>query len=248
LGALPTISAAADPVSNWNAIAVQAIVTAGQNAIVASRTLAIAQVAVHDTVNAIDPRYQRYAFKGSAKPGASMDAAIAAAARDAIVGAIAVGPMPFTGFGTPALQAVAVAQVDAAYASALTAIPDGLPKSDGIAIGQAAAAAILARRSTDHATTLVTYVPGTRLGDWQPTPNPVPFDPPAAADHLPAGLPGWGHVTPFVLRRSTQFEPDGPPRLTGRRYARDYNEVKAIGEKNSVTRTAEQTSIARFLV
>ena len=59
-------------------------------------------------------------------------------------------------------------------------------------------------------------------------------------------LPGWGHVTPFVLRRSTQFEPNGPPRLSGKRYARDYNEVKAIGEKNSAIRTAEQTSIARF--
>jgi hypothetical protein len=246
VGAVPAIGAAADPVSNWNAIAVQATVTSGQNAIVASRTLAIVQVSVHDTVNAIDPRYQRYAFKGHAKPGASLDAAIAAAARDAIVGAVAVGPIPFVGFGTPALQAAAVAQVAAAYASALAGIPDGLSKSDGVAIGQAAAAAILARRSTDDATTLVTYTPGTRPGDWQPTPNPVPFDPPAAADRLPAVLPGWGHVTPFVLRRSAQFEPDGPPRLTSRRYARDYNEVKTIGEKNSVTRTAEQTSIARF--
>jgi hypothetical protein len=63
---------------------------------------------------------------------------------------------------------------------------------------------------------------------------------------LPALLPGWGRVTPFVLRRSTQFDPVGPPRLSGPAYARDYNEMKAIGEKNSITRTAEQTSIARF--
>ena len=49
-----------------------------------------------------------------------------------------------------------------------------------------------------------------------------------------------------MLRRSDQYEPDGPPRLSGRRYAREYDEVKAIGEKNSLTRTAEQTSIARF--
>ena len=96
-----------------------------------------------------------------------------------------------------------MAQIDAAYAAALAGIPDGLPKSDGIAVGQAAAAAILALRSTDHATTLVTYTPGTEPGDWQPTPNPIPFDPPAAADHLPAVLPGWGQVTPFVLRRSS---------------------------------------------
>ncbi len=139
-----------------------------------------------------------------------------------------------------------MALVNTAYATALAAIPDDAAKSNGIALGQAAAEAILALRSTDHATTFVTYTPGTQPGDWQPTPNPIPFDPPAAADFLRAALPGWGQVTPFVLRRSTQFEPNGPPRLSGKRYARDYNEVKEIGEKNSAIRTAEQTSIARF--
>jgi PAP2 superfamily len=240
-------AAAVDPVSNWNSVAVQAVLTAGQNNIVSSRTLAIAQVAIHDALNAIDSRYERYAFTGDAQIGASADAAIAAAARDAIVGAITVGSFP--GFGLPANQALAVAQVDAAYATALAGIPDGTPKDDGIAIGQAAALAILALRSTDPFTTLVTYTPGTEPGDWQPTPNPDPPNPPAAADYLPAALPGWGQVTPFVLRQSAQFEPDGPPRLSGERYARDYNEVKDIGEKNSETlrlRTAEQTSIARF--
>ena len=207
-----------DPVSNWNSVAVQATLTAGENAIVSSRTLAITQVAIHDALNAIDSRYERYAFTGNAQVGASVDAAIAAAARDAIVGAISVGALPFPGFGTPANQALAVAQVDAAYVAALAVIPDGASKSDGIAIGQAAAAAILALRSTDHATTLVTYTPGTEPGDWQPTPNPVPFDPPAPADLLPAVLPGWGQVTPFVLRQSAQFEPDGPPRLSGKRW------------------------------
>jgi hypothetical protein len=239
-------SAAENPVSSWNSIAVQAILTAGENGVVSSHTLAIAQVAVHDALNAIDFRYEGYAFTGNAQAGASAEAAIAAAARDALVGAIAVGPLPFGGFGSPAGQAASVAQIDAAYTTALAAIPDGLPKNDGIAIGQAAAAAILAMRSTDGATTLVTYTPGTQPGEWQPTPNPVPFDPPAAADNLPAVLPGWGHVTPFVLHRSSQFEPNGPPSLSGKLYASDYNEVKAIGEKNSATRTAEQTSIARF--
>jgi hypothetical protein len=237
-------AAAVDPVSSWNIVAIQATLTAGENGVVASRTLAIAQLAVHDALNAIDARYERYAFTGSAPAGASADAAIAAAARDALVGTIAVGALP--GFGSPANQALAVAQVDAAYAAALAGIPDGLPKSDGIAIGQAAAAAIVTLRSSDHATELVTYTPGTEPGDWQPTPNPVPFDPPAAADHLPAVAPHWGNVTPFVLLRSSQFEPNGPPRLTSKQYAADYNEVKAIGEKNSTTRTAEQTSIARF--
>jgi hypothetical protein len=239
-------SAAADSVSNWNTVAVQATLTAGQNAVVQSRTLAILHVAVHDALNAIHPRYERYAFTGVAQNGTSADAAIAAAARNSLIGAISVGTLPFPQFGTATLQALAVAQVEQAYANVLAGIPDGLAKNEGIVVGQDAANAILALRNSDHATTLVTYTPGTAPGDWQPTPNPIPFDPPVAADHLSAALPGWGHVTPFVLRRSTQFEPEGPPRLTGKRYARDYNEVKAIGDKNSTVRTAEQTSIARF--
>lgn len=246
--ALSAVSAVAavDPVTNWNTIAVQASLKAAQSGVVESRTLAMVHVAIHDALNAIDSRYERYAFTGSAATGASVDAAVAAAARDALVGAIDVGALPFAGFGTPATQALALTQVDAAYGTSLAQIPDGPAKSAGIAVGQAAAAAIVALRNTDHATTLVTYTPGTEPGDWQPTPNPVPFDPPALADHLPAVLPGWGNVTPFVLHRSNQFEPKGPPRLFSARYAAEYNEVKAIGAKDSTIRGAEQTSIARF--
>ena len=241
-----SVFAATNPVNDWNSIVSQAALAAGQSPPVTSRTLAIVQVAVHDALNAIDSHYEPYAFRGIAPGGASVDAAVAAAAHDAAIGAIAVGNLPFTGFGTKPLQDAAVAPIDAQYAAVLANIPDGLSKSDGISVGQGAAAAILAIRNVDHATEFVPYVPGTNPGEWQPTPNPVPFDPPAPADRLPALLPGWGHVTPFVLRRSVQFDPAGPPRLSGPTYARDYNEMKAIGEKNSLTRTAEQTSIARF--
>ena len=59
-------------------------------------------------------------------------------------------------------------------------------------------------------------------------------------------LPGWRNVTPWVLRSLSQFRPDGPPPLHSRRYARDYNEVKELGSLTSLTRTDEQTEIARF--
>lgn len=239
-------SAATDPVSSWNLFAGQIALASGQGGQVASRTLAIVQLAIHDALNAIDSRYQRYAFNGTAPNGASVDAAIAAAARDVLVGAISVGTLPFPGFGTEATQAAAVAQVNTQYAAFLANIPDGLSKNDGIAVGQAAAAAILALRANDHATDLVNYTPGTRPGDWQPTPNFNPSNPPNVAGNQPAGLPGWGFVTPFVLRRSTQFEPSGPPRLSGPRYARDYNEVKEIGGLDSTTRTNEQSDITKF--
>jgi hypothetical protein len=231
---------------NWNSIAVQATLAAGQNGITQSRSLAIAQIAIHDALNAIEDRYRRYALTADLEPGASAEAAVAAAARDAIAGAIAVGAVPFPGFGTPTTQAAAVAQVDVAYAAVLSVIPDGAGKAAGIALGQRAAQAILARRSNDNATTPVSYTPGTEPGDWQPTPNPVPADPPTAANLVPALLPGWGNVSPFALRRSTQFDPGGPPMLSGPRYAREYDEVKSVGAQQSATRTADQSAIARF--
>src|SRR5262252_9050490 len=49
--------AAADPITNWNTIAVQASLTSAQSAgAAASRTLAIVHVAIHDALNAIDSR------------------------------------------------------------------------------------------------------------------------------------------------------------------------------------------------
>ncbi len=237
---------AVDPVSAWNDLAVQATLMAGEGPVPQSRTLPIVQVAIHDALNSIDDRYERYAFKGEVLAGASPEAAIAAAAHDAIVGAITVATS--AGFGTAAQQANAVAMVDAERDAELAAIPDGYPKDAGIAIGQAAAAAIINLRSNDLATSAsqVPYTPGILPGDWQPTPNPDPPDPAGIAGYAPASQPGWGQVTPFVLRRSSQFEPDGPPPLSSRRYARDYNEVKDIGALNSMSRTDEQSTIAKF--
>jgi PAP2 superfamily len=244
--ALPPTCTAAARVAEWNVTAVDATLIAGENPTVQSRALAVIQVAVHDALNAIDRRFEPYAFYGEVDPEASSDAAVATAAHDALVGVIAVGTLPFTGFGSADQQAAAVAFVDAAYAADLEMIPEGEAKTRGIAVGQAAAAAILAERREDGATTFVPYTPGTEPGEWQPTPNPLPPDPPAPTDHLPAQLPGWGQVIPFVLLSSNQFQPDDPPALTSERYALDYHEVQALGDKDSAVRTEDQEEIARF--
>ena len=238
--------AAADPVAKWNVNAVSTALAAGESPVTISRTLAIVQVAVHDALNAIDRRYTPYAFVELAESDASADAAVITAAHDALVGAIAVGPLAFTGFGSAAQQAAAVAAANAAYVMDLAAIPNGLSKTHGITVGGRAANAILTLRQQDHAIDFVRYEPGSGPGLWEPTPNPHPFDPAAPGEFLPATLPGWGFVTPFVLRTPFEFLPDGPPALTSSQYARDYNEVQDIGDKLSSVRTPEQTSIARF--
>jgi hypothetical protein len=53
-------------------------------------------------------------------------------------------------------------------------------------------------------------------------------------------------MRPFSLDSADQFRPHGPPALSSKRWARDYNEVKEIGSSTSTTRTAEQTLAARF--
>jgi hypothetical protein len=245
----------ADEVTDWNAAALDILYTGGQNPVLQTWSMAMVHLAIHDALNAIDRRHAPYAFDGRAPSGASPQAAVAAAAHDVLVAAIpAVFPgtipaatLPSPGFGNPSQRAAGVAAADAAYAAALAAIPDGPAKTNGVAVGRAAAAALLTRRRADGATAVVPYTPGTAPGQWQPTPNPVPPDPSTGGPGLaPALLPGWGNVTPFALTSGAQFRPAGPPALTSEEYARDYNEVKSLGEKASTARSAEQSSIARF--
>ena len=149
-------------------------------------------------------------------------------------------PAPFSDCVT---ESGAVASVDAAYAAALGAIPDGRAKRQGVALGQAAAAAILALRAADGSDTPLfdtAYPQGTQPGEYRFTPG---FD--------FAFAPGWADVTPFVLRDSSQFRPGPPYRVTGKKYAADFNEVKRLGGDDITTpsaRTAEQTEIALFWV
>jgi hypothetical protein len=218
---LPVIGRS-DVVMDWNVIATGTASAAGKNPVEQSRIYAMTHASIHDALNAIDRRNKPYVLNRRAEPGASPDAAVAAAARDVLVAQL------------PAQQM----NLDAAYATSLGRIADGPAKTRGISIGQAAAAAILALRSADGSSAPMPYTPGTGPGVWQPTPPAFP----------PAVLPGWGNVTPFTLTSGAQFRPD-PPRLfnlTSAAYARDYNEVKSIGELNSATRTNDQSVIAMF--
>jgi hypothetical protein len=56
----------------------------------------------------------------------------------------------------------------------------------------------------------------------------------------------WGKVQPFGLKSCDQFRPAAPYSLKSAQWAKDYNEIKALGAKTGSTRTAEQTDIARF--
>jgi len=243
--ALGTAQAAtANEVAEWNDVAVAVLLAGGQNNLTLTRGLTMVSVAMHDALNAIQRRYEPYAFDGAGEPNATPEAAVATAARDVLVLAVPV-------FGTPSQQATAIAMADAAYTSALAKIADGPGKTSGVAVGRAAAAAIVGLRRDDGAIRDVPYTPGTAPGQWRPHPNPVPADPPIPNPSLAPGysaamLPGWRHVTPFTLLSAAQFRPAGPPPLISEAYTRDFNEVKSLGGKTSTARTAEQSQIARY--
>jgi PAP2 superfamily len=211
-------------VTRWNAIAIQ-VLPVDPGLILDSRAFAIMHAAIHDAVNGVERRYQPYTASLSS-PGASIDAAVAAASRDVLVAL------------SPSQQAV----IEIAYASALLAIPDGPAKIAGITLGQQSAAANLMRRAGDGSdiATGPTYIPTGKPGDYDFTP---PFD---QAPLGPAALfPGWGNVTPFGIELDRHLL-SGPDPLKSDRYADDFNYVKSIGRLNSSTRTAEQTDIALF--
>ena len=236
-----TGAAGADRVAEWNARAGEAAravcISPGGPPPPEARLYAMMHLAIHDALNAIDRRSRPYAFDAQAKKGASADAAVAAAARDVLVPVLNQMPVP------QACVDAAVASVEADYTAVLDTIPDGRAKSRGVAVGQAAAAAILALRAGDGSDTPLqdfNYPQGTAPGEYRFTPG-VPF----------ALLPGWGTVTPFVLRDSAQFRPGPPYPVTSQQYAADFNEVKRLGGDGVTTpsaRTAEQTQIALFWV
>ena len=152
-----------------------------------------------------------------ATPGdASADAAVAAAHRATLLKLL------------PAQQAA----IDAAYQAALAAIADGPARAAGVMAGEKAAAAVMAARLDDGAATAEAYRPHTSAGMYVPTAMPA--------------IPQWPQRKPWLMASAAQFRPAAPPALTSEAWARDYNEVKLMGARGSVKRSAEQTEIARF--
>ena len=206
----------ADAVTDWNQRAGDIVVNANIGPLPAERALAIVQTSVYEAVNAITQRYPISDVKLQAAPGASIEAAVAAANRTALMRLV------------PSRQT----EIDSVYHAALTAIADEAAKMRGIAVGEEAASAVLALRIDDGATASESYRPYTQAGVYVPTVLPE--------------APQWMYRKPWLMTHPSQFRPGPPPGLESELWARDFNEVKALGSKNSQQRSAEQTEIARF--
>ena len=216
---LAQLASASNPVIDWNQIALSTALTTPGTQIY----LTYVNLAMYDAVNAIDRRYEQYGPEFHGPRNASREAAAISAAYQILLNYF------------PGQAETLQAQYDVAIAG----IPDGQAKASGIAIGQIAAARIVALRTGDGrgANVPYTYPTSTEPGVWIPT--PPAFVPPAT--------PWVGQMVPFTMQNASQFLPvNGPPDLGSQQWAREYNEVKLLGAANSSVRTAAQTEIALF--
>jgi len=207
-------------VASWDAIGSQAFSAAALTPAEGHVIFAYVAIAVYDSVMAIEGGYEPFAVDVDVDD-ASPEAAVAAAAHRILA---------------HYLPAQAPTITDPAYATSLATIPAGPEKTNGISVGESVAQLLIAQRSGDGFRAPVTYTPPNPPipGVWLPT-APTP----------PIGT-YLGLMRPFSLDSADQFRPGGPPALSSKKWAEEYNEVKEIGSSTSTTRTPEQTLAARF--
>jgi hypothetical protein len=242
-------AARADVVLQWNEIAVRTFTTQtpALNPFTTARFSAIVQLAVFEAVNSITGDYQGSLGSEAAPNGLPISAAVGASPEAAAIQA--AYRVLFNYFGGDAATAAAL---NADRTASLALIPNGTPKTNGIAAGEAAALALIALRVGDGSSPLTNYLPSPQhAGDWDVYPG-CPTT--AGGAQLGGILFNWGDVKPFGIAVPATghwyepFRPDPPPALTSNEYAKDYNEVKTVGSAAATAqqRPADRATVVRF--
>lgn len=122
--------------------------------------------------------------------------------------------------------------IEAAYQAAVAQQGDEAARERHAAAGHGAAQRVLAARAGEMPRTPDTYRPAAAPGLYVPT-------------TLPA-VTQWSQRKPWLMSSTDQFRPGPPPALSSERWQRDYDEIKALGARESRARSAEQTAIGRF--
>lgn len=204
-------------VFEWNQILQDSFPTQGVGTV---RPFSLTHIAMFDAINAIEREFEPYHVRLRDASG-SPAAAAAQAGHDVLVG----------------LNPAAAATYDAALARQLGSRPSGFTRQ-GAAVGAAVAKEVLDWRKSDGwivSPPPPPYVEPRVPGRWQPTPGVTA----AAFTHLQ-------NAAPLALPSPTLLLPAPPPTIDSDRYAADLNEVKLLGQSNSIARTPEQTAIARL--
>ena len=163
-----------------------------------------------EALNAIDRRYESYLGMAAADPNASQDAAAATAAYQVLLAHF------------PAQKTA----LDDSYAITLETVGDQRARESGIAIGKAAAALALKAGGIDPAIAADPLSAARR----RPASGCRPSCRCSTLTSSPSSRGSW--------TRADSVRPGPPPALTSERWARDYDEVKRLGGKESKERTA----------
>ncbi len=210
-------------VAEWNRTLISTLAAPqGQPASVhPTRSFAMVQAAEYNAVVSVTHTGRPYRSAVPAAPDARPDAAADQAAHDVMLGLY------------PSMRAT----LDSQLARQLAGLPAGTPTRHGVAVGSAAARALLTERDADgSATSPAAFAAGTAPGAYRRT--PPKFGPPM--------FTSWGSVRPFLLEHAGQFRPAPPPSVTTAGYTAALAEVKTIGQDSSTTRTPDQTAAAKF--
>lgn len=209
-------------VSNWNAIGSNSVIAVGGKVPAASTVwLAYSSIAMYDAVNAITGEYEPFYYRIAGPASANVDAAAVAAAHRVLVNYF------------PAQQAA----LDTQFTSSIGAVTgDPVSIAAGVAVGEAAALALISARTGDGLEANVTYTPGSGPGAWIPTP-------PAFA--APA-VPWLGQMRPFTMKSAADFLPSPPEALSSEIWKRDYNLTRSYGGVTSSIRSAPEAEIGIF--
>jgi len=226
---LPLIAATPDPVLEWDAIMNDTVLAGGSSPWVTARAVAMVSGSVFDAVNGIKPRYKPLHVKPNAPRYASQRAAAIQASYAMLINLY------------PTQTDSLTPKRDASIA-ALTDSPRSIQA--GVTWGQSVADRIWAWRLTDGSAPPPPPFVGVlgieglpvAVGVWRPTPLVNAF----------GAAPQFATMTPFVLRRPSQFRLPPPADLTSAEYATDYNEVKSMGAFSGSLRSADQSELALF--
>ena len=183
-----------------------------------ARALSMMHVAMFDAVNAIEQKYRPYAYPAKGAKDTSSDAAAIAAAHAVLSKLFPDQAQTF----------------DSAYTASLAKLPESSAKAAGIALGREVGSQCLAMRTNDGAG-------GASIYKQKITPGVYTLTALALSSE-------FGKVKPWFMSEPTQFRPGPPPALTSAVWSHDLEEIRALGGRNSATRTPEQTAVARFWV
>jgi hypothetical protein len=211
----------ANVITDWDEKAV-AVVTplmasfANNSPYMAQRMMGMVHAAMFDAVNSIERRYRPYLVQLPAERATSQEAAAATAAAAVLA----------------TIDAKTAGEMKVALAAYLDSIPDGPAKLDGVKLGEAVAARVVAARANDGCYEPDAYRPKTAVGVYVPT--------------TITAASVWPNMKSFAIVTGSQFRPNPPISLESKEWATDFNELKDYGGKTSAKRTDQQTETARF--